>query len=282
MKQFIFIVLSITLLLGCNEDEDLNIFEVSNPYELPTGDSEFEQYQRDVFNKYNSYLLASYEDKECMWNVDLIQGIRVVQQPDANVWNKMPEVIEKLFYSSYSSEFLKKYSPFKFLLADTVHTNSIKDWPVWSGRDYILLSKVNDELFDYSDEEELQLKAKLHGCFWGLYRHKYERFVMTKGWYEVGGDNYNKKIAMLRTSKEEEDKVNPDPKKFGFWATVSDGNNDFTPDENEDVAQYVENIVLLSDEELVEAIDGWPLMKQKVNIIKQFFVDEYNIDLSAI
>ncbi|MCT4644697.1 MAG: hypothetical protein N4A74_06895 [Carboxylicivirga sp.] len=282
MKQFIFIVLSITLLLACNEDEDLNIFEIDNPYELPTGDSEFEQYQREVFNKYNSYLLASYEHKEYLWNVDRTQSIRVVQQPDADVWNKTPELLDDLFYSRYTAEFMQKYSPFKFLLADTVNTNTTKDEPVWSGRDYILLSKVNNDLFDYSEIEKEQLKAKLHGCFWGNYRHKYERFYMSTGWYELAADNYYKSLKDLRTKKEDEDKVNPDPKKFGFWASVDNGGNDMTPSKDTDIAQYVENIILLSDEELAEAIDGWPLMKQKVNIIKQFFVDEYNIDLSAI
>ena len=282
MKQIVYLILAVTFLYACNDDEKLDLFEVDNAYVLPTGDSEFEQYQREVFTNYNSYLMADYSDKECLWDVDKIQNITVIRQSDSEVLNKMPELIEELFYSSYTKDFMKKYSPFKFLLADTVNTTTTSDEPVWVGRDYLLLSKVNDDLFEYSDEEKAGLKAKIHGFFWGRYRHKYERFLMSDGWYELAADNYYTSLKDLRTEQEVKDKVTPDPKKFGFWTSVKNGSYDFTPNAHDDIAQYVENIILLSDEELAEAIDGWPLMKQKVNIIKQFFVDEYNIDLSAI
>lgn len=115
---------------GYSEDE-LTPSGDALTYRLPQGNNDYDQTIVDYYKKYGTYILYKYQDKDAYWTpsgwqngktgamADGKTGFSVLPTDPANVKQQL-SLIKELWFDSYSDAFLKAYLPAKILLCAEV------------------------------------------------------------------------------------------------------------------------------------------------------------------
>lgn len=126
------IIILLCIMSACSYSEDeLTPSGDALTYKLPQGNNDYDQTIVDYYNKYGTYILYKYSDKEAYWTPSGWQngiigvmtsgkgGFSVLSTDPTNIKQQL-SLIKELWFDSYSDAFLKAYLPAKILLCSEV------------------------------------------------------------------------------------------------------------------------------------------------------------------
>ena len=132
MKLHTYILLfTMALAAACHKEETLTPSE-SLAYSLPQGSHDYDTTIMSYYNKYNTYLLYKFTDKDAYWTPTgwknayydstygyWHEGFDAAPAEEQYV-DKQLQIIQRLWFRYYSDQFLKDYLPVKILLSSAV------------------------------------------------------------------------------------------------------------------------------------------------------------------
>lgn len=100
-------------------------------YKLPQGNNDYDQTIVDYYNKYGTYILYKFSDKEAYWTPSGWKnagngGFTVLPVDPINIKQQL-SLIKELWFDSYNDAFLKAHLPVKILLCAEVDS-LVPDW----------------------------------------------------------------------------------------------------------------------------------------------------------
>ncbi|MBP1618225.1 MAG: hypothetical protein H6Q14_2052 [Bacteroidetes bacterium] len=128
----ILLILSTTF-ASCNYDEDsLTASGTESGYSVPQGNQDYDTEIVDFYEKYGSCLLYKFTDKDAYWTpsawnngvvgayTDGGQAGFIVAAADTQYIGKQLELLHALLFDFYTDSFLKKFLPVKVLLCSSI------------------------------------------------------------------------------------------------------------------------------------------------------------------
>lgn len=313
--NIVFAILLILHVCGACTDEDNKLgaeIPLSPPYELPEpGESEAGDRVIDFFYNYTTFLLYDYTQADFAWET-VSTGMnyeRVLGDPQ--YLGDMLDLLDDILLKFYPEEFKKESLPFKIFLADTIVIRA--RWPGQPHRYFKAIYRetalgvagMNKDLSMLDAATKRVYKDEINKAFitYLLNQGKLEipeEFYAVSDYSTPGGFNlpesdpkHPRNLGFLPTL----DSETGDTPYVNEWATnsymMADG-------KNSDVRTFLHNMVAHgSDYPVYE--EGYPpygtsyldrftwnhyltfpLIKRKYDILQNFFLDRYNIDLAAI
>lgn len=133
MKLKIYILAAVTLLaIACTKEETLTASGESGAYTLPQGNHDFDATIKSYYDKYGSYLLYKFSNRDSYWtpagwknaaydtiNKRWSSGFLVKPAEETYVPAQL-QVMNRLWFRFYSDKFLKEFLPGKVLLCSAV------------------------------------------------------------------------------------------------------------------------------------------------------------------
>jgi hypothetical protein len=146
IKAYCLLVLfsAITLSACTKSEAELSPSDSIDTYSLPQGNNAFDQTILDYYKKYNTYMLYKFTEKDAYWAptgwkkpVLLSSGAwqaggEVAQAEEAYIPNQLA-LIQSRWFNFYSDKFLKKFLPTKILLCskvDSISTGYVFTTPI--------------------------------------------------------------------------------------------------------------------------------------------------------
>ena len=256
MRKLFYILIALSV-WACDED-DLTPSEFEPLYQIETT-TDVGKSIAEIHATYNSYLLYDFDESDYKGSITYQNHVTIVPQESQEVINTSVEFAKEFFFELYDEEFMKEYAPFKVLLADTIKTTGFFPFPLdcYASYNFVAISNFRDDWQSMTDTEKNSFKTKIKKTFIKDYVIKYEHLTAPEEFGEVSKAHYGQWAPWGANFME-----------YGFWPE----GYSFPRDANEDFGMYAEKMIELTDEEILSQIQGFPLMEEKYNIIKDWLV----------
>lgn len=191
MNKLIYIALLLLttglFVTGCKKEGALTASEDNQGYTLPQGYHSYDTAILDLYNKYSGYFLYKFIDKDTYWTptgwknaTKTATGTWVtgylVTPADTNYISRQLALINKLWLSWYPDKFLIKFLPAKVMLCasvDSVYTNflvtpnvnTIKSVGAWFNYDNICINYGNAGVTTMTGKDSIAFAAKTNLIF---------------------------------------------------------------------------------------------------------------------
>lgn len=277
------LLLFVVFVASCNKKES-ELIASGQPvgYQLPQGNQDFDQEIVDIHRKYGTYILYKFQLGDFQYTVnDRISDIAEV--PELEHVRPAFKFLKQNLLDFYSDSVLKTGLPYKIILASKVDS-LIKSVIVDNEyqRTYMRSLGFNftnsmfsfawaNEEFGAMDAGQLRfLKGKLHETFWLF-------MILHRGVKRP--TNY----AALMQSTASLNQLN---RLSRGYLKIPRSNNTSLALEY-DVASYIEIITSYTEAEieaefLSPTVDTGGWIRKKYNLVRSFYLQNYNIDLQAI
>lgn len=139
MKLNLYIICVFILLVSsCKKEEKLQPSEESQGYILPQGNNEFDKTITNYFDKYGSYILYKFSDRDAYWTPSGWKNTRyneatkawttgfLVKPAEEQYIPAQLSLIQTCWFGYYSDAFLKAFLPAKILLCAAVDSSWLK------------------------------------------------------------------------------------------------------------------------------------------------------------
>jgi hypothetical protein len=283
-----FSLIYILLFSSCFKNEEI-IGDLEEPrFHLPTGDSEIDQYIRNYYNKYNSYLLYDYAELDYTWSVTQILSLTLIKQTNEDLLFEGTKYLEKTWGDYYTDEFKKDFFPYKIFLADSVISSSLsmgdKDEVCYPNINTLCVGLIREGIESLTPDSLLYIRGEINATFWGKYLYKNNYVTVADNFFKISGDeNYD---SNLRNNPENEgvpaDEI--DLKTYGFWVREEGPSSYYvmSPNYTQDVYRFVFEITTHTKEEMDAKMEGYPKLIEKYKVLINHFKEHYGVDLQAI
>ncbi len=170
---------------SCNYDEaPLTASGIKSGYTVPQGDHDYDSEIVDFYSKYGSCLLYKFTDKDTYWTPtgwkNGILGLAsqggspgyIVAPSDEKYVGKQVRLLKNLCFAFYTDEFLKKFLPVKVLLCSSVQSciwqgTSIigTDKPAYYNYDNICFSYGSSAVDNLTLSDSINIAQSVNRCF---------------------------------------------------------------------------------------------------------------------
>lgn len=266
---FPLLFLIIGLALGCKKEPAIQPDTIRPEYHLPQGNHPYDKKILDFHEKYGTYVLYKFTDKDFQWNITT-NLLYAADPGDEGYIEQSLEMLDKKLFSFYTEGFLKLSLPYKILLSSRIREIKGPDTVATPVNTVSTFSQFTfgqaSPRIDHLTEEQLKtLKGDLHVAYWkqAVVTKKVELpdiFVAATDYGAV--QDYNKdQYGVFKYS-------------FGMGA-------------KEDLMDYINAIVTHTAAELEATIflpknDPQGRFRFKYNAIINYYKTKYNVDLQAI
>lgn len=277
----IYLVLLSALLAGaCSGDKKIGEIELLEPdYMLPQGKSPADDRIVDLFDKYGTYFLYEYTKADFNWQ----QGGRALDYeytaPDPLYAGNMLDLLDDIWFKFYPVEFHKKYMPRKVFLTGILEDNVGRLIYARVAQAQVAIGYCSDVLVDMSGEMKSEFKTGLQKA---LLKDWIDRGVISipDEFYEVSDYSYKADI---------DDPESPDYARARGFVADSDGSEWCDQvnwrtnmlEKGVDVWSFVSSMVSRTSDEWESDLE-YPLVSQKYDILQEYILENYKIDLRAI
>lgn len=281
MKEIkLYLILCGALLVGaCAEDKNIGEVEpLEQGYVLPQGKSPADDRIVGLFDKYGTYFLYEYTEADFSWRQGSGSLNYSYTAPDPQYAGDMLDLLDEIWFKFYPDEFHKKYMPRKVFLTGTLE---ISGSPIYTRtiQGQIAVGYCSDVLIDMSGEMKTEFKSALQR---ELLRDWINRGVIAipDEFYEVSDYSYAADI---------DDPDSPDYARARGFVAASDGSEwcgrvnwqtGMLPSED-DMRYFVDSMVSRTSEEWASDLE-YPLVQQKYDILREYILKNYKIDLREI
>lgn len=286
MKNMVWaVVAACGMFVACaGNDDDLGpILPMSQEYELPQGKSPADDRIVAFYENYGSYILYEYGYLDFMR--DLPATTYVYELPDPQYVGEMLDFLQDVWFGFYSDEFNKEFIPYKlFLTQRLVNGVNGADMPILTSKNAIRLNYCSDTLSTFSPADKLSIKNTLQILLWGnLWSDEVD---VPDDFFAVSD------YSIMATSETEArmkgfiaDRGNEWSVDYGGgwddWSFFAAASRSGALDSMTDLKTYLYAFVSRTSAEW-EADLRYPLVKQKYDILRNFFLDEYSFDIQKV
>ena len=276
----LYLILWSALLTGaCAEDKQLGDVEpLEQGYVLPQGKSPADDRIVSLFDKYGTYFLYEYTEADFSWRQGGGSVIYSYTAPDPLYAGNMLDLLDEIWFRFYPEEFHKKYMPRKVFLAGTLESGSGTIYArVAQGQ--IAVGCCSSVLVDMPGEMKQAFKSELQR-------------VLLRDWITRGIITIPDEFYAVSDYSYEADTDNPDSPDYararGFvamsngaeWCGRVDWQTGMLP-ESEDLRYFIDSMVSRTAEEWASDLE-YPLVQQKYDILREYILENYKIDLREI
>lgn len=284
-------LLGILLMAGCiscgKEREEVTLSPKKETfYELPQGHAAYDRQILDWYQKYNTYILYRFEEKDYRYGISGFYDYPwLIRTADTAALTAATAFLQHYWLDFYNDAFLKQYLPFKIMLAglmwETNGTDTIKT-PVTSlllGYDYILLPKIDTAFTRLTARERNALKADLNLLF--MERIFYVSGISFPRLHEPPAAFFEVSDYKERYVGEEEKHAN------GFLSLGGQNGQTRPPERMMDFVDYLRMIFSNTKQTLDQTLlspktDTNGLIRRKYDILVRFFKDTFGVDIQAV
>jgi hypothetical protein len=282
---FLFVI----LLSACKKEADKVSPAPKNDtyYQLPQGNAPYDQEILSWYKKYNTYVLYRFSEKEYKYGITgLYPAAILMKTADTLVMPAAVNFLKDYWFHFYTDDFLKKYLPFKILLAGLMvesayglDTTSIPVTYPMAGLDYLIIPTVNSSFSSMTMQDRITLKTAVNGLFletllFGASGYSPAKITPPDAFFELSP--YDKK-GLTANNKYQ----------YGFLELDINNNQLVTPGHNYDLMTYL-YVIISTPERVLNATllsadtDSNGLIRKKYNVLTHFFKEQYDIDIQAI
>lgn len=291
------------LLTACHREAPI-VSELGTPrYEIKDGAGYVDHTIYDIYKRTGLQVVYHFDPGFATWNLggNRTNALRYTtvdpaKPEDMQMVEENLRFMEQNFLSRYSDDFIRKYFPVHFYMADTISrfkkgneilTTSLQDHLAMNM--YREGEVVKQGSTKYSTREEVlrEMAPQLHATLWGFvfaYRVSTPETFAT-----YSADFYGKNIGPVKklpgTNEEDLDNRNQILRSHGFWSY--DDYNTFAQyralkDPSLDVADYIYRMATMSETEIYEAMAGYDIMKEKYEALRKFIQERTGMDPQSI
>lgn len=247
-----------------------------------------------LYKESSIQIIYQFDPATVNWNLG--KGNKGVYSAiDANDPDKMaalkanlPYLIDQ-FINLYPQDFQREHMPLRVILCDTIKGVRSRDKEEfsWHGIDHLSINiyregdhyKVNRKKVPWTDMETYYQAAipQLHiRLFEHLSAYKAE---WPHSFFDFAEGSYD--INLVKRA----DAPNFNPREYGFWTYDEDSMATawyHTITKEKDVSDFVTRMVTKSETENLEAMEGFPILRAKYDILRTFIKEQYKFDLQEI
>ncbi len=288
-NQWILYILVGFMFSSCYKEEDIKGETPEPKYHLEDSDNPLDHYIYE-FNKENgNYILYDYTEMDYKWNMSILLDTRLVKQTNREILEKGIPYMREVLFDDYSTDFKRKYFPFKILMADSIYVekNGIVygDEAADGGLSFLAIGKIRSGIDTISNDSLLKRKGEVQATFWAYFLYNNEMLKLSNAYWNISNEYYGVNLKMLdNNSKLKPDEV--DVKKYGFWdrnrASDSGERYCIAPDKTLDIYQFIQMIVTHTAEEMEKLMAGYDKLKDKYYLLINQLKDVYGVDIQAI
>ncbi|WP_018339144.1 hypothetical protein [Butyricimonas synergistica] len=287
--------LIVLCLLGCvactDEDKVNNVGTLSQDYVLPQGKSPADSRIVEYYNSYKSYILYEYTQPDFLYGLSQTNNSYIYEKVDPQCMDVVLDLLEDIWFDLYPTEFHVKYMPYKIMVAKSISTTySTCDFATMGNNGQSLyLNNCSEELKNLSAEEKRIYKNNLQLCLWNYWR--------TAGTLEFPEEFY--KVSDYTRAAKDYDPENPDDPDFalarGFMPQWYAYQNRYSfswclyvhyqtklVDSGNDLQNFMYAMLTRTAEEWGDYLTKYPLIKRKYDILRNWFLTKYKVDLKKI
>lgn len=267
MKLY-YLLAVVTILFACNKEAALTADPVKPRYTLPQGNHSYDDTIMDLYRKYGTYILYKFSQEDYTYDYTTTKKDSAINANAAYIGTAL-RFFKTQLLDLYPESFIQKTMPFKILLASYIgsgDTRSPKGFT--SGNSMLAIGWADSTLAQKTPAELKQLRSWMH-------RYYLERAYRVKS--IKAPDAFVALAPRLYGDVTEENKYS-----LGVLVTNGSGMN-----LGVDFMAYIETITgntkaQLEAGVLSPQIDTRGLIKKKYDIVINYFLAEFNVDLQAI
>ena len=274
MNKLFYIFIVAVALFSCNKEESITAERGDNPYALKDSNDPVKHYFYDYAKKYSSIIRTEYEESEYVWNLTGNNDYTV--EKSENITEAHLQYLKDVFLELYPNDFIKKYFPFKILLAKSFTYFSEVTWSDENGagiagNSFVLIGKLDENIEDMTAEEKTANMAEINANFFRLFE-KNGRFIVPVKFHNLVAANYNRGPYILKEGQTMED--------IGFvWMNKSWGQ---FPSFELDFVKFMEYIFSHTNEQMDELCDNHSLIKQRYELLIKAIKEQMDLDIRTI
>jgi len=297
---FLCAVLVTVAYTSCKKEAALTASTTILGYTVPQGNNSYDTTILGYYNKYGTYLLYNFTGKDTYWtptgwkNADstsLTAGYLVAQANPAYVAKQLA-LIDKLWFRYYSDKFLKAFLPAKIMLSASVdsayiayvftpvYTPTFKTKAVaaWYNYDNICVSNARPAIDTMKTRDSITYMAKVNLIFI----------------QSIGGRGVSSPTSDFASATNYSATISSTAAQYaaGILFTYYNG-----PTAAKDWGLYMEAMVSCSETKLNKSTaatdatysgilnvtkDVNGVIRKRYNIVRNYFINTYNVDLQAI
>lgn len=257
MKNLLYILLAFTL-FSCSEDD----LTPTDPVDLSGIDQSTELGRSiySIYEQYGSVVKYQYDTIDYRSLITGYTSVTMIQQEDPEVIATSVDFAKEFFFDLFSEELLTQYAPRNVLLADTIKDDFNRDdkRPVAFARyNYIAITGFNSDWTGLSESQKEDRKKQIKIAFVRDFLIGENYMSVPDKFSRVSHEHYNSNSIWSGFMD------------YGFWQIGW-----WVPeDPAEDFANYIEKIGTTSHEDILEEIEGYPLMQQKYTEVLAWLED---------
>lgn len=273
--------------MACSEDNKIGeIDPLKLDYDLPQGESSADDRILKHYEQYGGYILYKYTEQDLQYDAGIGNNY-IFELADPQYVGDMLDMLDDIWFDFYPEELRQKTVPYQIFLAKRLQY-VVETW--WGDKEYsdemvcageysVALGFCSDTLRKMTPEVKLELKNLLQVELWFQWV-TYNYVEIPEEFYEVS--SY---MGLAETNVDSPDysRARGFVERFGgeqwyqSWYNYSKG----TIDKSADLFAFIENMVTRSSEDWVEDLE-WPLVKKKYDILRDYFLGKYKLDLQTI
>ncbi len=264
---------------SCYKEDPLTPDESVPQYVIEDSDDPGQHYLYEFCQNTGVYILSEYEDVDYMWNVNSESSYTLTRM-DPAILDDAVEYLRSVLTNLYGTGFAGKYFPYKILLADTIESNYFEDAVCGYGRSYLAVGRLrSDVLSGMTPAQILENLGAINGMLWGNFIYANNLITVPENFFTPSQDYYGQNVTNVFPDDDPETAI----KKTGMWKFDPTGVYDtMLPDEEGDVAGFVETILTHTEEEIKAEMEGFDILLVKYNALIDAVKDACGIDLQEI
>lgn len=298
-------LLLLLALTACHREAPIVSTPGKPKYEIVDGASYVDHTIYDLYKRTGLEVIYRFDPEDALWDLGSSTGTltrpryTAIDPADpadmAMVEDNLRHVVDH-FVARYSDDFIRKYFPLRFFLADTItKTKGANNLLAASLRDHIAVNmyregevvKLPGRTLSTRKEVMGEMPSQLHATLWAfIFAHRIsapEAFTAYSADYY--GQNLDKILKKPGTSEEDLDHRDRVLRSHGFWSY--DELNSFSyyralKDPALDIADYIYRMTTLSEEQIRSEIAGYEIMVEKYEALRRFILDNTGTDLQEI
>ncbi len=282
-KTIILIGFLVGFFISCTDSDDIkgDIESLTPDYNLPQGKSPADSRIVEFYQQSGSYILYEYTELDIKYGFKSSGFSYTLADPQYA--GNMLDLLDDIWFDFCPQNFLKEYAPLKIFLADTLgvfeYDEFVRDF-AYVETNCIAVSYCSDTLLSLPPKTKLEFKNNLQKQLWLNWINVLD---MPEEFFEVS--SYSTKANTTdKTSNEY-------ARKRGFimdysqsrpreWSNRVD-NNTKKLDSHTDLKSFLIGMVIRTSDQWTSDL-AYPLVKEKYDIIHNWFLEKYHIDLQKI
>lgn len=283
MKIYL-ILISLLLLVSCSKDKEItDIVPISTDYKLPQGKSSADDRIVALYNQYSSYFLYEFTERDFVWTLTSDGSTKEAYsytEGDPQYVGDMLDLLDEIWFGFYSKEFHQRYMPYRvFLTSVLINNKDGKECYLRQISNQIAVGYCSKALLAMTGKMKLEYKNDLQISLW-------------KDWVDRGVFDIPREFYTVSDYSKEADLYDPSSPDYarvrGFVANSDGGEwcgwvnwQTKVLEKTHDLRAFLTSMVSKSSEQWESDLQ-YPLVKKKYNILRDYFLKEYDFDIQKI